>query len=155
LGGRGRGRQTSELEASLVYRVSSGTARPTQRNPVLKIKTNKQKNNRRKRQLGLPTKQKDSDKMYKDIYRKCWSLTFILNSDSGCPNFKMLNCRKKKKPFTSLFLFLIFLFKQFLLDIFFIYNSNATPKVPYTLPLPCSPTQLLLPGPGIPLYWGI
>jgi hypothetical protein len=29
---------------------------------------------------------------------------------------------------------------SFLLDIFFIYISNAIPKVPYTLPLPCSPT---------------
>jgi hypothetical protein len=45
-----------------------------------------------------------------------------------------------------------FLF-SFLLDIFFIYNSNAIPKVPYTLPPPCSPTHLLpLPGPGVPLY---
>jgi hypothetical protein len=44
----------------------------------------------------------------------------------------------------------------FLLDIFFIYISNAIPKVPYTLPLPCSPTHpLLLLGLGIPLYWGI
>jgi hypothetical protein len=44
----------------------------------------------------------------------------------------------------------------FLSDIFFIYISNAIPKVPYTLPLPCSATHpLLLPGPGIPLYWGI
>jgi hypothetical protein len=41
----------------------------------------------------------------------------------------------------------------FLLDIFFIYISNAIPKVPYTLPLPCSPTHPLpLPGHGIPLY---
>jgi hypothetical protein len=39
----GRGRQISELEASLVYRVSSRTARATQRNPVSKNKqTNKQ-----------------------------------------------------------------------------------------------------------------
>jgi hypothetical protein len=30
----GRGRQISEFEASLVYRVSSRTARTTQRNPV-------------------------------------------------------------------------------------------------------------------------
>jgi hypothetical protein len=46
--------------------------------------------------------------------------------------------------------------KPFLLDIFFIYISNAIPKVPYTLPLPCFPTHpLLLLGPGIPLYWGI
>jgi hypothetical protein len=32
---RGRGRRISEFEASLVYRVSSRTARDTQRNPVL------------------------------------------------------------------------------------------------------------------------
>jgi hypothetical protein len=35
----GRGRQISEFKASLVYKVSSRTARATQRNPVLKIKT--------------------------------------------------------------------------------------------------------------------
>ena len=44
-------------------------------------------------------------------------------------------------------------FPHFLLDIFFIYISNAIPKVPYTLPLPCSPTHSLpLLGPGVPLY---
>ena len=44
----------------------------------------------------------------------------------------------------------------FLLDIFFIYISNAIPKVHYTLPRSCSPTHsLLLLGPGVPLYWGI
>ena len=48
------------------------------------------------------------------------------------------------------------LFFNFLLGIFFIYISNAIPKVPYTLPLPCSPTHPLpLLGPGVPLYWGI
>jgi hypothetical protein len=42
----GRGRQISELEASLIYRVSSRTARVIQRNPVSKKqnKTNKQTN---------------------------------------------------------------------------------------------------------------
>jgi hypothetical protein len=34
-----RGRRTSEFEVSLLYRVSSRTARATQRNPVLKNKT--------------------------------------------------------------------------------------------------------------------
>jgi hypothetical protein len=34
----GRGRQISEFEASLVYKVSSRTARATQRNPVQKKK---------------------------------------------------------------------------------------------------------------------
>jgi hypothetical protein len=43
-----------------------------------------------------------------------------------------------------------------ILDIFFNYISNAIPKVPCTLPLPCTPTYPLpLLGPGVPLYWGI
>jgi hypothetical protein len=47
-------------------------------------------------------------------------------------------------------------FFNFLLDIFFIYISNAIPKVPYILPLPCFLTHSLpLLGPGVPLYWGI
>jgi hypothetical protein len=47
----GRGRRISEFEASLVYRVSSRTARATQRNPVLKNKTkqNKTKQNKTNR----------------------------------------------------------------------------------------------------------
>jgi hypothetical protein len=44
----GRGRRISEFEASLVYRVSSRTARAIQRNPVLKNKT-KQKQNKKER----------------------------------------------------------------------------------------------------------
>jgi hypothetical protein len=57
------------------------------------------------------------------------------------------------KFYKIVYLFFIYLF---LLDIFFIYISNAIPKVPYTLPPPCSPTHpLLLLDPGIPLYWGI
>jgi hypothetical protein len=40
----GRGRQISEFEASMVYRVNSWTARATQRNPISENKkqTNKQ-----------------------------------------------------------------------------------------------------------------
>jgi hypothetical protein len=50
----------------------------------------------------------------------------------------------------------LFFINNFLLDIFFIYISNAIAKVHYALPQPCAPTHpLLLPGPGIPLYWGI
>jgi hypothetical protein len=40
----GRGRQISEFEASLVYKVSSRIARATQRNPVSKKKKPKQTN---------------------------------------------------------------------------------------------------------------
>jgi hypothetical protein len=39
----GRGRWISEFEASLVYKVSSGTARAIQRNPVLKNNTKQNK----------------------------------------------------------------------------------------------------------------
>jgi hypothetical protein len=45
----GRGRQISELEASLVYRVSSRTARAIQRNPV--SKKQKQKTNKEKKEF--------------------------------------------------------------------------------------------------------
>jgi hypothetical protein len=48
----GRGRQISEFKASLVYRVSSRTARATQRNPVLKNKTKQKKKPKQQKKLG-------------------------------------------------------------------------------------------------------
>jgi hypothetical protein len=51
----GRGRQISEFEASLVYKVSSRTARAIQRNPVSKTKTKtktKTKRNKTKNKHG-------------------------------------------------------------------------------------------------------
>jgi hypothetical protein len=39
----GRGRQISEFKASLVYRMSSRTARATEKHCLRKTKTNKQK----------------------------------------------------------------------------------------------------------------
>jgi hypothetical protein len=53
----GKGRQISEFEASLVYRVSSRTARAIQRNPVSKKpkKPKNQNNNNNKN----PTKNSD------------------------------------------------------------------------------------------------
>jgi hypothetical protein len=52
----GRGRWISEFEASLVYKVSSRTARATQRNPVSKNKNKNKKinqtnNNNKKKEL--------------------------------------------------------------------------------------------------------
>jgi hypothetical protein len=44
----GRSRQISEFDASLVYRVSSRTARATQRNPVSKNKKTKKQNKKKK-----------------------------------------------------------------------------------------------------------
>jgi hypothetical protein len=49
----GRGRQISEFEASLVYKVSSRTARTTQRNPVSKNQ-NKSKQKQTNKQLRSP-----------------------------------------------------------------------------------------------------
>jgi hypothetical protein len=51
----GRGRQISEFKASLVYRVSSRTARATQRNPVLKKTKNKNKQTNKKNQPNKQT----------------------------------------------------------------------------------------------------
>jgi hypothetical protein len=45
----GRGRWTSELEDSLVYRVSSRTARAIQRNTVKKKKKKKERERKEKR----------------------------------------------------------------------------------------------------------
>jgi hypothetical protein len=45
-----RGKQISELEVSLVYRVSSRVAKATQKHPIWKTKQNKTKQNRTKSQ---------------------------------------------------------------------------------------------------------
>jgi hypothetical protein len=45
----GRGKWISEFEAILIYRVSSRTAKATQRNPVLKNKNKKQKQKQEKK----------------------------------------------------------------------------------------------------------
>jgi hypothetical protein len=74
----GRGRQISEFEDSLVYRVSSRTARAIQRNPVSEKKQKqKQKNKKQKQKKNKQTnKQKPrwwSQKMCKgftDIYTR-------------------------------------------------------------------------------------
>jgi hypothetical protein len=52
LRGRGRGRWISEFEASLVYRVSSRTARAIQRNPSRKTKTKTKQNKKQTNKKG-------------------------------------------------------------------------------------------------------
>jgi hypothetical protein len=54
----GRGRWISEFEASLVYRVSSRTARVIQRNPVLKKRKKKKKEKRKKEKKKKKRKEK-------------------------------------------------------------------------------------------------
>jgi hypothetical protein len=74
----GRGRQISEFEASLVYRVSSRTARATQRNPVSikqnKTKQNKTKQNKTKNKNKKPKrKEKESRQDTEGITQFCYS----------------------------------------------------------------------------------
>jgi hypothetical protein len=57
----GRGRQISRFKASLVYRVSSRTARAIQRNPVSK-KTNKQNKQTNKNRKKPKPKKKQTPK---------------------------------------------------------------------------------------------
>jgi hypothetical protein len=49
----GRGRRISEFEASLVYKVSSRTARATHRNPVSKKPKKKKKKRKEKKKTVL------------------------------------------------------------------------------------------------------
>ena len=55
----GRGRWISEFKASLGYRVSSRTARATQRNPVSKKQKQKQKKQKTNKQKTNKTKKKE------------------------------------------------------------------------------------------------
>ena len=50
----GRGRWISEFETSLVYKVSSRTARATQRNPVLKNQKKTKKKTKEKKTHPIP-----------------------------------------------------------------------------------------------------
>jgi hypothetical protein len=67
----GRGRQISEFKASLVYNVSSRTARATQRNPVSKNRNrNKNKNKNKKRK-------------YKKFCRECLKINIFVTINSN------------------------------------------------------------------------
>jgi hypothetical protein len=55
----GRGRQISEFEASLVYRVSSRTVRAIQRNPVSKKRKRKKEKERKGKKKERKGKRKE------------------------------------------------------------------------------------------------
>jgi hypothetical protein len=71
----GRGRWISEFEASLVYKVSSRTARAIQRNPVSKIQTKpnqtKTKQNKTKQNKTKQNKTKVQNGMESEPRKKC------------------------------------------------------------------------------------
>jgi hypothetical protein len=66
----GRGRRISEFEASLVYKVSSRTARAIQRNPVSKNwKKKKRKEKKRKGKKRKEKKRKEKKRKLKRLRR--------------------------------------------------------------------------------------
>ena len=83
---RSRGRQISEFEASLFYRVSSRTARAIQRNPV-------SKNNKKPTNQTKQTKTKQTNK--KNPLHECTpvSCALIINGHLGF--FQFLDSRSK------------------------------------------------------------
>jgi hypothetical protein len=74
----GRGRQISEFEASLVYRVSSRTARATQRNPV--SKNQKTKQNKKTKETNKQQQQQQQQELarwVKLLFTTCNNLSLI------------------------------------------------------------------------------
>jgi hypothetical protein len=60
----GKGRQISDFKASLVYRVSSRTARATQRNPVSKTKQTNKQNQKKKKERKEKQNNKNKTKTH-------------------------------------------------------------------------------------------
>jgi hypothetical protein len=75
----GRGRHISEFEASLVYRVSSRTARTIQRNPVWK--KNQKKKKKKKKKKKERKKEKETN-LYSDYSKSSVNLDGIYCSES-------------------------------------------------------------------------
>jgi hypothetical protein len=66
----GRGRRISEFKASLVYRVSSRTARTTQRNPVSRKKRKEKKKKKKKRKEKKRREEKRGERKLRMILNK-------------------------------------------------------------------------------------
>jgi hypothetical protein len=66
LGMGGRGRWISEFEASLVYKVSSRTARAIQRNPVSKNQKTQKKKKKKKTPENLTCSRTQAAHMYQE-----------------------------------------------------------------------------------------
>jgi hypothetical protein len=77
----GRGRRISEFEASLVYRVSSRTARATQRNPV----SRKKKKKKTKKRMGWGGRKEEKRK--------------LASTDQHCVYCKLADDQKEAQAF--------------------------------------------------------
>jgi hypothetical protein len=81
----GRGRRISEFEASLVYKVSSRTARATQRNPVSK---NQEREREREREREIRTVLRDIVQLVEGLCSK---------PEAGFNSQHHIQKKKKKK----------------------------------------------------------
>jgi hypothetical protein len=131
--------------------------------PYIVKKQNKQKQTKKPQKTKqntqkIPQKKKEKENLSGVLKLVCFSPLKVL---------KVIFKISTIVDFITSIYFSFNFFLLFKLDIFFIYISNSIPfpsfhseKIPYPLPppfplsCPCSPTHpLLLPGPGIPLYW--
>jgi hypothetical protein len=81
----GRGRWISEFEASLVYRVSSRTARAIQRNPVSETKQNKTKQNIERDKLACIKPSGKLTSFYVDIMTTLFPFSsYLVKAKSKC-----------------------------------------------------------------------
>jgi hypothetical protein len=72
----GRGRRISELKASLVYKVSSRTARAIQRNPVSEKQKNKKNKKTKKKKKERKEKKKKKNKK-KRKKKRSWVIDYL------------------------------------------------------------------------------
>jgi hypothetical protein len=81
----GRGRQISEFKASLIYRVSSRTARATQRNPVSKKtkKQNKQNQKKKKKKKNNSNFLLNTIQYGNKLSRSVFAFVFVFEQDPG------------------------------------------------------------------------
>jgi hypothetical protein len=91
----GRGRLISEFEANLVYRVSSRTAKATQRNPVLKNKKTKNKKQKNKTKQNktkqkIPKKKKSQSNSRKHKIGDFCEFQDLSETSTECFNFKKI-----------------------------------------------------------------
>jgi hypothetical protein len=100
--GRGRGRQISEFEASMVYTVGFRTARATQRNTVSKQnKTKQNKTKQEKRKIGISPKnylQRESQPIFSINLSLTLSLVGGLEGRLKCERTSIKIGFEKSKP---------------------------------------------------------
>jgi hypothetical protein len=98
LGGRGKGRQISEFEESLVYRVSSRTARAIQRNPVLKTKNQKPKTTKTQKQPKTKNQNTQKKKNPKKTHKKQKTNKQKTKTKTKKKEKKMISCFYQINP---------------------------------------------------------